>query len=52
MLKIYHIFLLSALVILTLQASRRPDPVTVDAVQKVYNKTWYSGYLDIKDQTL
>jgi len=49
--KIYHILLLSLLII-TLQASRRPDPVIVDQVQKVYNKTWYSGYLDIKDQSL
>jgi cathepsin A (carboxypeptidase C) len=52
MLKIYHIVLLSLCLILTLQASRQPYPVVVDSIQKVYNKTWYSGYLDIKDQTL
>jgi carboxypeptidase C (cathepsin A) len=52
MLKIYHIFLLSILLIFTHQVSKRPNPAIVDSVQKVYNKTWYSGYLDITDTKL
>lgn len=50
--KIYHILLVSVLFILTLQASKRPNPVIVDSIQKVYNQTWYSGYLDVKDTKL
>jgi cathepsin A (carboxypeptidase C) len=50
--KIYHTLILSLLFIITLQASKKPSPVIIDAVQKVYNQTWYSGYLDIKDTKL
>jgi cathepsin A (carboxypeptidase C) len=32
-------------------ASFRPDPVNIPSISKVYNKPWYSGYLDLDDNS-
>ena len=28
-------------------SSKKPDPVNIPSISKVYPKNWYSGYLDI-----
>ena len=32
--------------------SKRPQPVKIDQISAVYNKPWYSGYLDLEDNTV
>jgi hypothetical protein len=44
------IVLIAALIVLAL-ASKRPDPVNIPAISKVYNKPWYSGYLDLDNNS-
>jgi len=45
------IVLISLLLALAL-ASKRPDPVNIDSINSAYNRTWYSGYLDLDDNTV
>ena len=39
--------LLISLLVMSVLASKRPDPVQIDSISAVYNKPWYSGYLDL-----
>jgi cathepsin A (carboxypeptidase C) len=41
--KVVLIFALLAVAL----CSKRPDPVVIPSISKVYNKPWYSGYLDV-----
>lgn len=40
-------FIVFSLLVLAISCSVRPQPVKIEQVTNVYNKTWYSGYLDI-----
>lgn len=43
-----HIVLVLSLILIS-QCSVRPDkPVNIPEVTAVYNKPWYSGYLDVQ----
>ena len=37
----------SGYLVTLVQCSVKPDPAHIDEVDKVYNKAWYSGYLDL-----
>jgi carboxypeptidase C (cathepsin A) len=52
MMKIYHISLVLLLLVCLVNSSLRPKPAVILEVQKVYNKDWYSGYLDIVDANM
>lgn len=52
MTKIYHILLLAALLLCLTYSSTKPSAAVVASIQKVYNKAWYSGYLDVSDSKL
>lgn len=38
---------LIALLLVLAFSSKKPDPVSIPSISKVYPKNWYSGYLDI-----
>ena len=44
--KRFTIFLVLLIFIQTISSSDRPSPVRISEVSQVYNKDWYSGYLD------
>lgn len=42
---------ISLLLVLAL-ASQRPKPVNIDSISAIYSEPWYSGYLDLDDNTV
>lgn len=42
-----RIIALTLLLVAIANCSVRPQPVSIPEVMNVYNKTWYSGYLDV-----
>ena len=44
------IVLIAVLIALAL-TSKKPDPVNIASISKVYNKPWYSGYLDLDNDS-
>ena len=43
--------LLLVLLVVTVFASKKPNPVDIPAINKIYQKAWYSGYLDVDSDT-
>ena len=44
--------LLISLLVIAVLSSNRPNPVSIPSISKVYNNTWYSGYLDLDNNTV
>lgn len=52
MLKFYQVLAICTLLVLINSSSKRPDAASIQAIKNVYDKPWYSGYLDITDPNM
>lgn len=46
-----RIIITLVLIALAATASKRPNPVQIAAISSIYDKPWYSGYLDINNNS-
>jgi carboxypeptidase C (cathepsin A) len=44
--------LIFAALVAVIHTSTRPQPVNIPEINKVYNKPWYSGYLDLDNNSV